>query len=140
MPHLSETTVVHAPRSHAYREGEIEFFLDPEGPHWVAVDSRGAEILREVDGRRTFGELVSRYAARLGMEAGKAWLHVHDFERDVADSLLCHGFLGRWRIVSKVCLLARGVASDAPTRVGSMLGLVGRRLVRGPGLEQAPVG
>jgi MoaA/NifB/PqqE/SkfB family radical SAM enzyme len=79
MPHLSETTVVHAPRSYAYREGEVEFFLDPEGPHWVAVDSRGAEILREIDGSRTFGELVSRFAARRGLEAGKAWLHVHDF-------------------------------------------------------------
>lgn len=79
MPHLSETTVVHSPRSHVFREGEIEFFLDPEGPHWVAVDPRGGEILREVDGRRTFGELVSRYASRRGLEAGKAWLHVHDF-------------------------------------------------------------
>ena len=79
MPHLSEKTVVYAPPLHAFREGDIDFFLDVEGPHRVAVDSRGSEILRHVDGRRTFGELVSGYAARGGLEAGKAWLHVHDF-------------------------------------------------------------
>ncbi len=79
MPHISEKTTVHAPRTHAFREGDIDYFLDPEAPHWVAVDDRGAEILHELDGRRPFGELVTRYASRRGLEAGKAWLHVHDF-------------------------------------------------------------
>lgn len=79
MPHISEKTVIHAPHFHAFRAGDIDFFLDEEAPHWVAVDPRGAEILRALDGERTFGELVAWYAAQKGLEAGKAWLHVNDF-------------------------------------------------------------
>lgn len=79
MPHLSERALVFAPRSHHFREGEIDFFLDESAPHWIAVDSRGAEILHALDGRKTFGDVVSSYASREGLEAGKAWLHVHDF-------------------------------------------------------------
>ena len=79
MPHLSEKSIVYAPASHAFREGEIDFFLDEQAPHWVAVDARGAEILRWLDGRATFGDLIARYCSRHGLEAGKAWLHVHDF-------------------------------------------------------------
>ena len=79
MPHLSERTILHAPPTHQFRDGEIDFFLDADGPHWVAVDDRGSEILQQVDGSRPFSELVSLYGAKRGLEAGKAWLHVHDF-------------------------------------------------------------
>ncbi len=79
MPHLSEKSIVYAPALYAFRDDGIDFFLDEASPHWVAADERGAEILRELDGRRTFGELVSGYALRRRMEPGKAWLHVHDF-------------------------------------------------------------
>lgn len=79
MPHLSERTVLYAPEVHAFREGEIDFFLDEQAPHWVAVDPRGAEILRQVDGRRTFGDLVASHAREGRLEAGKAWLQAHDF-------------------------------------------------------------
>ncbi len=89
MPHLSEKSVVFAPALFAFREGEIDFFLDAASPHWVAVDERGAEILRQIDGQRRFGDLVSWYASTKGLEAGKAWLHVHDF----LQSCLRAGFL-----------------------------------------------
>ena len=79
MPHLSEKSVVYAPAFHDFQEGEIDFFLDDAAPHWVAVDGRGAALLRRLDGRASFGELVAEYASRNGLEAGKAWLHVHDF-------------------------------------------------------------
>jgi MoaA/NifB/PqqE/SkfB family radical SAM enzyme/ubiquinone/menaquinone biosynthesis C-methylase UbiE len=79
MPHLSERAIVHAPPLYTFRDSDIEYFLDEEAPHWVAVDDRGAEILRRVDGRATFGDLVAQYASARGLEAGKAWLHVHDF-------------------------------------------------------------
>jgi 7,8-dihydro-6-hydroxymethylpterin dimethyltransferase len=79
MPHLSERTILHAPPTHQFRDGEIDFFLDTDGPHWVAVDDRGSEILQQIDGSRPFAELVSLYGAKRGLEAGKAWLHVHDF-------------------------------------------------------------
>jgi MoaA/NifB/PqqE/SkfB family radical SAM enzyme/SAM-dependent methyltransferase len=89
MPHLTEKTVVFAPAFHALRQAEIDFFLDEAAPHWVAVDERGAQILRQIDGRRSFGDLVAAYAASGGLEAGKAWLHVHDF----LQSCLRAGFL-----------------------------------------------
>lgn len=83
MPHLPESTVLYAPAAlHAFREGEIAFFLDSAGPHWVAADERGARILESVDGRATLGDLVARHAGRHGLESGKAWLHVHDFVQD----------------------------------------------------------
>jgi MoaA/NifB/PqqE/SkfB family radical SAM enzyme/SAM-dependent methyltransferase len=75
---------------HAFRDGGIDYFLDEAAPHWVAADERGAEILREIDGLQTFGELVARYASRRGLEAGKAWLHVNDF----VQGCLRAGFLG----------------------------------------------
>lgn len=89
MPHLSEKTVLHAPRAFSFREDAMDFFLDEEKPHWVAVDARGADILRHVDGRRPFNELVAWYAERTGLETGKAWLHVHDF----LQAMLRAGFL-----------------------------------------------
>ena len=90
MPWLHERTVLHAPPVHAFREGGIDYFLDEAAPHWVAADERGAEILREIDSQRAFGELVVRYCSRRGLEAGKAWLHVHDF----VQGCLRAGFLG----------------------------------------------
>ncbi len=79
MPHLSEKSIVHAPSLYTFQEAGMDFFLDQEAPHWVAVDSRGAGILQSLDGRTPFGALVARYASEQGMEAGKAWLHMHDF-------------------------------------------------------------
>ena len=79
MPHLSEKSIVFAPACHVFRQRDIDFFLDEAAPHWIAVDERGAEIVSRLDGRRTFGELVAWYAGRGALEAGKAWLHVHDF-------------------------------------------------------------
>lgn len=79
MPHLTEKSIVYAPPFHAFREADMDFFLDEEAPHWVAVDSRAAEILRRLDGKTPFGALVAWYASDKGLEAGKAWLHVHDF-------------------------------------------------------------
>ena len=91
MPHLTEKTIVYAPPLHAFVEADMSFFLDEEAPHWVAVDPRGAEILRRLDGRTPFGALVSSYASRMCLEAGKAWLHVHDF----LQSCLRSGFLSQ---------------------------------------------
>ena len=79
MPHISEKTVVHSPALHAFQEQDIDYFLDEEAPHWIATDGRGSEILRQLDGRRDVGDLTAWYASEKRLEAGKAWLHVHDF-------------------------------------------------------------
>ena len=79
MPHLSERAIVYAPPYHNFEERGVEYFLDEEAPHWVAVDPAGGEILRALGGGTPFGRLVATYALRKGLEAGKAWLHCHDF-------------------------------------------------------------
>lgn len=76
---LTEKTRLHLPRTvHRKRQG-AELFLDPESPHWVAVDERGGWILRRLEEGRTAGQIIRRYAAEQGAELPKAWLHVHDF-------------------------------------------------------------
>src|SRR3989442_4311823 len=82
MPHITERTTERKPAVTTFKGGEIEYFLDEAAPHWVAVDGRGAGLLSELDGRSSFGEIVASYARNSGLEAGKAWLHVHDFLQD----------------------------------------------------------
>jgi len=63
---------------HSERDG-THLFLDPEAPHWVAVDSAGAQMLRWYQEGLTMGEIIVRYGSRNGVESPKAWLHVTDF-------------------------------------------------------------
>src|SRR5438093_9618656 len=77
---LTERTPLHLPAFHFFEDDGITYAIDAEAPNWIAVDERGAGILVEIARASvTFGELVSRYASRHQLEAGKAWLHVHDF-------------------------------------------------------------
>lgn len=88
---LSEKSKVYLPKTvHWQREG-IDLFLDPESPHWLAVDSRGAEILGWIQQGITFNSLIQRYASTHGVGAAKAWLHLHDF----VQALLRSGFATR---------------------------------------------
>ncbi len=77
---LAERTPLHVPAFHFFEDRGIVYAIDAEAPNWIAVESRGAEILGEIaEEPMTFGALVARYASRHQLEAGKAWLHVHDF-------------------------------------------------------------
>src|SRR5437870_338984 len=77
---LTEHTPLHSPPFYFFEDAGITYAIDAEGPNWIAVEQRGAEVLGEIAREPlTFGALVSRYASRHGLEAGKAWLHVHDF-------------------------------------------------------------
>ena len=82
---LAERTPLHIPQLHQFEENGITYAVDPNAPNWVAVDQRGAEILGTIAGAQstgspiTFGGLVARYASEHRLEAGKGWLHVHDF-------------------------------------------------------------
>ncbi|MGH9456229.1 MAG: radical SAM protein, partial [Thermoanaerobaculia bacterium] len=77
---LSERTPLHVPPLHLFRDGEVTYAVDGDAPNWVALDARGAAIVRTIVERKpTFGALVAAYAAEQQLEAGKAWLHVHDF-------------------------------------------------------------
>lgn len=79
---LTERTALHLPELHHFEAGGITCAIAPEAPNWVAVDPRGAELMQWIGSAPTpltFGALVARYASHHALEAGKAWLHVHDF-------------------------------------------------------------
>ncbi len=84
MTTLGDRTPLHLPTLHMFEEDGICYAVDPAKPNWVAVDGTGRELLDEISGsagKLTFGALVARYAATHQLEAGKAWVHVHDFLR-----------------------------------------------------------
>jgi MoaA/NifB/PqqE/SkfB family radical SAM enzyme/ubiquinone/menaquinone biosynthesis C-methylase UbiE len=78
---LAERTPLHVPSLHRFEEKEITFAVDADPPNWVALEDRGASLIAEIERKpgKTFGALVAQYAAEHQLEAGKAWLHVHDF-------------------------------------------------------------
>ncbi len=76
---LSERQKLYLPSAvHSEKDGTHLFFR-PEAPHWVAVDSAGAQILRWYQEGLAMGEIIVRYGSRNGMDSAKAWLHVTDF-------------------------------------------------------------
>ncbi len=78
---VAERTPLHLPDLHLFQETGFTVAVDAEAPNWVAVDEKGAALLEAMRHARglSFGALVARYAAEESLEAGKAWLHVHDF-------------------------------------------------------------
>ena len=76
---LTEKSRLFLPRTVSWqREGSC-LFLDPEQPHWIATDPRGAQIIGWLHQGLPFGEIVRRTGSSHGLGAGKAWLHIHDF-------------------------------------------------------------
>lgn len=76
---LSERQKIHLPDAmHSEKDG-THLFLHPESPHWIAVDSAGAQILRWYQEGLTMGEIIVRTGSRNGMDTPKARLHVTDF-------------------------------------------------------------
>jgi MoaA/NifB/PqqE/SkfB family radical SAM enzyme/SAM-dependent methyltransferase len=92
MLNLAERTPLHVPDLHLFEETGITYAVDAEAPNWVAVDENGARLLgslREAAAARaplTFGGLVAKTASERQLEAGKAWVWVHDFLRALARS------------------------------------------------------
>ena len=84
---LAERTPLHVPALHTFTEDGISYAVDAEAPNWIATDARGEELLcairtaEETGAPAAFGSLVARWAADHQLEAGKAWLEVHDFLR-----------------------------------------------------------
>ncbi len=63
------------------REG-LRLLIDPETPHWMTTDVRGARIMRLLDGQRDFSEIVRHYARAEDTDWSLAWLHCHSFLQD----------------------------------------------------------
>ncbi|MCH7474346.1 MAG: radical SAM protein [Gemmatimonadetes bacterium] len=84
MTTLEHRTPLHLPALQTFEQDGISYAVDPTKPNWIAVDGKGRELLDAISasaGKLTFGALVARYAATNQLEAGKAWVHVHDFLR-----------------------------------------------------------
>lgn len=85
---LDQRTPLHIPPLHIFTENRITYAVDSEAPNWIAIEDEGRELLEPILDRSqgspiSFGGLVARHAARYQLEAGKAWLQVHDFLRSV---------------------------------------------------------
>ena len=70
----------HVPEFETFDHDGITYAIGGDAPNWIAVEERGAALLRSMAAAPcTSDELVARYAAEHRLEAGKAWVHVHDF-------------------------------------------------------------
>ena len=82
MLELKEDQLFYLPDVRHLEENDVHIAIDPEGPNWIATDSRGGQILRWLDQKVTLGELVRRYTESFQVTSAVAWLHVHSFLRD----------------------------------------------------------
>ena len=81
---LAERTPLHLPELHLFEDDGLTYAVDGAAPNWIVVEPAGRSLIETIaraDGSVTFGDLVARYAGERQIEAGKAWLHVHDFLR-----------------------------------------------------------
>jgi len=85
---LTSDQKIYLPKTIHWKQDQIYYFLDPESPHWVAVDEQGAALMRWIDQGLTLGQLIQRMGEAEGTGAGKSWLDVESFVR----SLLRAGF------------------------------------------------
>ncbi|HLG21993.1 MAG TPA: methyltransferase domain-containing protein, partial [Candidatus Manganitrophaceae bacterium] len=63
------------------RNGQV-LLIDPEAPHWIGVDTRGARLMSAIDGKKTGAEIVAAYCKDYGVEWAKGWLHCRTFIQD----------------------------------------------------------
>ncbi|MBI4551960.1 MAG: methyltransferase domain-containing protein [Candidatus Latescibacteria bacterium] len=85
---FNETLILHTPQLAVETYDGVGFVIDPEAPNWIGTDQRGIRILSYLDGRRSFGEVVTLYAQEHGVDLAKAWLHCHDFLKEAMRSHL----------------------------------------------------
>src|SRR3990167_1257675 len=79
---LGENTILHVPHYTKIEQNGITIFIDAEGPNWISSDSRSASIVSNIDGKRTFNDIVKLYAAEFNVNGAKAWVHVNSFIKD----------------------------------------------------------
>jgi MoaA/NifB/PqqE/SkfB family radical SAM enzyme/ubiquinone/menaquinone biosynthesis C-methylase UbiE len=81
---LESGTRLHVPELYPFEDDGLSYAIDPAAPNWIVVEPEGRRLLTAIasaGGALTFAELVARYAAERGLEAGRAWVAVHDFLR-----------------------------------------------------------
>lgn len=79
MIEIKESTLIYRPHLASYKRGGLHFFLDPDGPNWVAANRTGAQVLEELSSPRSLNDLILVYANRTHRELTQAWLQVRSF-------------------------------------------------------------
>ncbi len=80
-------TPLHLPRLHLFEQDGVSYAVDPESPNWVALDGPGRELvdwIAAAGGKLTLGDLVACHARMHHLEAGNAWVQVHDLAHALA--------------------------------------------------------
>jgi 7,8-dihydro-6-hydroxymethylpterin dimethyltransferase len=81
---LGARTPLHVPELHLFEDDGLTYAVDDAAPNWIVVEPPGRHLLEIIDqgrGSITLGGLVAQYAGERQIDAGKAWVHVHDFLR-----------------------------------------------------------
>jgi len=76
---LQGHTRLYVPLYQAVSRQGLSLLIDPEAPHWVASDARGLALIRSLDGRKGFSEIVAGYCRKHGLDWAKGWLHCQSF-------------------------------------------------------------
>ncbi len=79
---LNEKSRLFAPTFHQTAKDGVVLLIDPEHPHWIATNDKGAEILSYVDGKKTLGDIVSIYRNQHGIDWASGWLDCQTFLQD----------------------------------------------------------
>lgn len=83
--HFEEKSRFFAPAYQEHSTHGLSILIDPEAPHWIGTDRRGADLVRSLDGR-TFTEIVARYCREERLDWTKGWLHCRTFLQDAVRS------------------------------------------------------
>ncbi len=76
---IQKDTLFFAPVYQEISRDGLKLLIDPEAPNWISTDARGARILRLIDGKRDFSEIVQNYTHTEHTDWSVAWLHCHSF-------------------------------------------------------------
>lgn len=71
-----------APVYRELNQNGLNLLIDPEGPHWITTDTRGADLMRMLDGRKDLSEIVANYRETHQLNWAKAWLDCRTFFKD----------------------------------------------------------
>jgi len=82
MIEIEESRVIYRPKLVLDKRDAFHFFLDSDGPNWVATNRAGAEVLEELSSPRSLNDLIRAYANRTHRELTRAWIQVRSFIQD----------------------------------------------------------
>ena len=83
---LRSHTRLYAPVYQAVSRQGVTLLIDPESPHWISSDPRGAALIRSLDGRKDFNEIVVGYCRENRVDWAKGWLHCQSFLQEALRS------------------------------------------------------